>query len=255
MKGHVRGGDKFYQDSVDALRDVFTRLTLVMDGGPAIRFADPEVLRVLTSSEAYINDDGSNIGYLSPIDADGDGMLTEEELAVLKSITNRKDRNNSVLAGNTVIETFPEFKYFTGLMYVPNGCFRSCVNLREVVLPPLKVMNNNVFHDSGIIRAIIPEGYVTVGNNLCNSAKQCRLIDLPSTVTSIGDSITWNTGNGSVTIICRAAVPPTFGGFGYNAAPAAVYVPDESVDAYKTASNWSSASDVIRPLSQYKNII
>mgnify|MGYP000472681990 CR=1 FL=1 len=30
-----------------------------------------------------------------------------------------------------------------------------------------------------------------------------------------------------------------------------IYVPDDSVEAYKTATNWSNYADRIRPISEY----
>ena len=30
-----------------------------------------------------------------------------------------------------------------------------------------------------------------------------------------------------------------------------IYVPNESVDTYKTATNWSTYADIIKPLSEY----
>ena len=45
-----------YQDTVDALRNVFTRLELILDGVACIKFADPEVKRICVKNW---DDDGN----------------------------------------------------------------------------------------------------------------------------------------------------------------------------------------------------
>ncbi|MBD9093846.1 MAG: hypothetical protein EGQ20_15145 [Bacteroides oleiciplenus] len=226
-----------------------------MDGEPAIRFADSEVLRILTTEKAYIDYlSNTNIGALQCVDRDGDGMITHMELESIKSLSNRPDNNGSIFGGNTVIETFHEFRYFTGLTKM-NGTFTGCTALKEITFPPITGNNTTVaaggmFSQSGIRRVILPEGYTAIGENFCNGAQNCVLIDLPSTITSIGNGIIWLVNN-KVTIVCRATTPPTLGGFGYNGYAKAIYVPDTSVDAYKIAPNWSNQSNKIYPLSQY----
>jgi surface protein len=71
-------------------------------------------------------------------------------------------------------------------------------------------------------------------------------IDIPSSVTSIGNSAFYYcSGLTSVTI--NATTPPTLGfsAFDYNATGRKIYVPSASVDAYKAATNWSTyAADI-----------
>lgn len=230
-----------------------------MDGSPAIRFADPEVLRILTTEKAYCNYNHAtgNIGSSTLVDRDGDGMITEDEVINVHCLSNRPDTNSSIFSGNTAIETFHEFRFFTALSKM-NGLFTGCTALREVTFPPITGHNTTVadggmFSQSGIRRVIIPEGYTAIGPNFCNGAQNCVLIDLPSTMASIGNGLIWAV-NDKVTIVCRAITPPALGGFGYNGYAKAIYVPDSSVDAYKIAANWSNQSNKIYPLSQYVEI-
>lgn len=223
-----------------------------MDGEPAIRFADLEVLRVLTTGKAYINDNGSDIGFLTPIDEDDDGMITAKEVARVKSLSNRTDRNNSIFKGNTKIETFNEFRFFTSLNIINPGCFQDCSSLKEVTLPVLTRMGSSVFASSGIERLVIPEGYLTIGSGILQRCPNLKIVDFPSTVTSIseGGSLFWAMKNQAI-VICRATTPPAFGGWGYDGDPKAIYVPDKSVDAYKSSAGWSAQATKIYPLSTY----
>lgn len=252
LDGKITVHSNYYQDSVDLLRGIFNKLKLVMDGTPAIRFEDPEVLRILTTGKAYINDNGSNVGLLMPIDEDGDEMIIPEEINNVKSLSNRPDRNNSIFAGNTVIETFNEFQFFTGLNKINIGSFDGCTNLREVTLPPNTILGNSSFSQTSISRLIIPEGYQIIGKSAFQRCPNLILVDFPSTITSISDggSLFWYMRN-QVVVICRALTPPILGGWGYEGEPKAIYVPDASVDAYKSADVWSSQAAKIQPLSAY----
>jgi hypothetical protein len=49
-------------------------------------------------------------------------------------------------------------------------------------------------------------------------------------------------------ITCEATVPPALGLNNYLSNVTAVYVPAETVDAYKTAANWSDYANVIQPI-------
>lgn len=64
-------------------------------------------------------------------------------------------------------------------------------------------------------------------------------------------------GNGAdMYVLSLPTVPPTadwFGNWsfvGENCPPIAIYVPDESVEAYKVATNWAEFEDLIKPMSE-----
>lgn len=255
LDGRITVHSNYYQDSVDTLRGIFNKLNLIMKGEAAIRFADAEVLRVLITEEAYSNDNGSSIGSLTPINEDGDSMITAKEVAQVKSLSNRLDRNNSIFKGNTKIETFNEFRFFTGLNKINIGSFDGCTNLREVTLPLNTILGNSAFSQTGIERLIIPEGYQIIGIGVFQKCPNLKLIDISSTVTSISDggSLFWYMKN-QVVVVCRAITPPILGGWGYEGEPKAIYVPDVSVDAYKSAAGWSSQAANVQPLSAYVEI-
>ena len=246
LDGKITVHSKYYQNSVDSLRGIFDKLELIMDGEAAIRFADAEVLRVL------INATVGAYNTISKVDKDGDGMLTEEELSSLTTLSNRNDNAYSMFKDNTVIETFNEFQYFTGLEFINSSSFSGCSSLKEITLPVLTKMGTYVFQGSGIEKLIIPEGYQFIGDGLLQSCPNLELVDFPTTVTSIssGGSLFWNMKN-KVTVICRATTPPALSSFGYNGDPKAIYVPDASIDAYKSAAGWSPQAAKIQPLSTY----
>ena len=242
---------------MDELRNIFNRLTLIMEGEAAIRFADAEVLRILTTEKAYCdyNPDTGKIGYLVPIDRDGDGMMTVEELESISSLSNRPDVNTSVLAGNSIIETFNEFRFFTGLSLLGGGMFQKCISLRSITLPnSIKETRSDVFSYTVIKHLVVPEGCTDIAMQLIAYNTVLELVDLPSTLVTLGTGIN-RQGSLQFRLICRAITPPIFDGAWWDNSnkgkPIAIYVPDESVAIYKTASGWSKSSSLILPLSTY----
>lgn len=134
---------------------------------------------------------------------------------------------------------------------VPNEFLISCRKLETVTF----VQNSQVtsIGDSFVSgcpliqQIVLPEGVQTIGNRLGNNCQSLTLIDLPSTVTSIGQY----TSSGSVTtFICRAITPPALASnIGING-NGKIYVPDQSIADYKAASNWSQRSSQIVGISQ-----
>ena len=52
-------------------------------------------------------------------------------------------------------------------------------------------------------------------------------------------------------IKCLAVTPPTCGSNAFSQSGSCnIYVPDDSVNAYKTANNWSTYESYIKPISE-----
>lgn len=112
--------------------------------------------------------------------------------------------------------------------FVETNMFRACPNLYDVNFSHITSIGANAFYN-------------------CLSLKY---LDLPATLTSIGRSAFCYCGY-NTTVICRAVTPPSITNdtfYGTNIA--AIYVPAESVNAYKTATNWSTYADKITAISQ-----
>lgn len=228
-----------------------------MIGNAAIRFADAEVLRILITEKAYCDYDPTTgkIGYLASIDRDGDGMMTQAELESINLLSNRPDMNSSVFAENTTIQTFNEFRYFTGLTFLSGGMFKNCTSLREITLPNVPIIRSGLLSYTVIKKLVIPEGCTEIERELIAYDAELELVDLPSTLVTFGDGVN-RQGSLKFKLICRAVTPPTFGGAWWDNSnkgkPIAIYVPDASVNAYKTASGWSNSTSLMQPLSTYQ---
>ena len=97
----------------------------------------------------------------------------------------------------------------------------------------------------------------TVAFQGCNFS----LIDIPASVNLVGDAIFYVTSE--TIVIVRASVPPNAPQAGQyifsgvlpgqptmKGDPKVIYVPDNNVNAYKSAQGWNQYSDIIKPISE-----
>ena len=93
----------------------------------------------------------------------------------------------------------------------------------------------------------IPNNVTTIGDSVFKNCTGLTSVTIPNGVTSIGDNAFYDC-SGLTSITFEATTPPTLGSsvFGSNYP---IYVPAESVEAYKTAQNWSTYADRIFAIS------
>lgn len=129
------------------------------------------------------------------------------------------------------------------------SCFENCSKVYgEINLPNLSgEIGVQAFAGSGVTR-ISNLGNVTSIREFAFSNIPCNYARIPATVTNIG-SYAFSELN---VLIVDAVIPPTANSsFDSNYANCKIYVPDDSVEAYKQASNWSDKAYRIYPLSEY----
>lgn len=132
----------------------------------------------------------------------------------------------------------------------------------EINAPSLTgVLSNNAFHGCGIL-GIESLGNITEisdGNwgeyNIYGVFSRCTslsYVNLPATITKIGAN-SFRECNNLVKIKIEAIVPPTLGSNAFLSTNAElkIYVPDDSIESYKTSENWTTYSDIIYPVSDY----
>ena len=139
---------------------------------------------------------------------------------------------------NKLITAFNEFRHFTTCSiiagnharYGANSGFAYCSNLEEITLP---------------------SSLREIGDHAFNGCSNITALDIPVAVAKLGN---YSIRNAARIIICRPVSPPTLGSAN-NQGTATIYVPDNSVSAYKSSSNWSVAqiANRIHPLSEYED--
>lgn len=272
LEGKITVHSNYYQESVDALRNIFNRLDLILDGISCIKFADLEVKRICVD-----NWDNNKDGDIDYIEAEAPFVLFQ------------------YFKENTKIESFDEFKYFKTIKIIYDSNFKDCTSLKRISLPEsytniryqdfsntilehielpstLKNISKSAFFNVLTLNEItIPESVETIADSAFDGAGLIRLI-YPSnmmeidglvnnpclTYVEIGENAVSVFGMGKCpvleTLIIRAITPPVtnYRTLSNVSGVLTIYVPDTSVTAYKESSGWKKWAASIKPLSQYK---
>lgn len=164
-----------------------------------------------------------------------------------------------------------------GVRLILNGAFSVCTNLKTVTFPSgislgIIISKEAFSRCTSLVSFDMPNAVTDLGNScfsLCENLEQINLstsltnlpnssfanctklqtIDIPSGVSSMGAGVLSNCTS-LHTIISRATTPPTLQANSLYNVPATcpIYVPAESVEAYKTANNWSARADYIQAI-------
>lgn len=104
-----------------------------------------------------------------------------------------------------------------------------------------------------IVDLVIPEDVTNIKGNVFTYFNQIRTVDIHENVTVIGDNA-FSTNPSLTSVTVRSTTPPTLGygvfnqSTGVPAAGLTIYVPAESVEAYKAAANWSTYASRIQAI-------
>ena len=123
--------------------------------------------------------------------------------------------------------------------------------IKDVVLncPKNHTKLQNVFSGSSITSLKLNEGFTVINNMALDYCNLLSYVDLPSTLTKIGGMAFRGTKH--LTMLCKAIIPPVLENITLLLIKV-IYVPNESVDAYKSATEWSNFADRIYPISVYE---
>ena len=124
----------------------------------------------------------------------------------------------------------------------------NCTSLESVRLPSTLTSIGSAFHNcASLSKVSLPYGLVTIGTNAFYNCSSLKYLEIPSTVTSIGAnalSYIAEYGTEKSTYVFLPATPPTIQSTTFSSSGSGnvkkIYVPAASLDAYKTATNWST---------------
>ena len=99
---------------------------------------------------------------------------------------------------------------------------------------------------SSLTSVTIPDSVTTIGAWAFRGCSSLTSVTIPDSVTAIGIYAFYNCSS-LTSVYCKAITPPAGGAsmFSSNASGRKIYVPMESVEAYKSASRWSIYADSI----------
>lgn len=179
------------------------------------------------------------------------GEITHRQAkAVIRFGTPYND-GTSKLALNT-IERFNELRYFDSLVGSRTGfCFRN-TKVTEITLPKsVRILPWRFSSGTSLARLELNEGLEQIMQEALTGNFTTKNLVIPSTLKGMARI---NPCNGIENLILLPTVPPEFIDDGYGKSfsfhgALKIYVPDESVDAYKAAVAWNEYASRIYPMS------
>ena len=155
----------------------------------------------------------------------------------------RCDALTSITIGNSVTE-------------IGEDAFQYCSALKSINIPnSVTSIGNYAFYYCSALKSVtIGNGVTSIGYAAFDGCSALESVNIPNSVTSIGyRAFSWC--DALKEVYCKPTTPPTadLGGHSYwsafdgNASGRKIYVPTESVDAYKAASGWSNYAGSIEP--------
>ena len=99
---------------------------------------------------------------------------------------------------------------------------------------------------SSLTCVTIGDSVTTIGDYAFSDCSSLRSVTIPDSVTSIGHEAFCDCSS-ITSVYCKATTPPALGGAAFynNPSDPKIYVPKESVAAYKSAPHWSDYADDI----------
>ena len=139
----------------------------------------------------------------------------------------------------------------SGVTTIGQSAFQNCTSLTSITIPnSVTSIGGGVFRICTSLTSItIPSGVTIIGQSAFHTCTALTNITIPSGVTTIRSSAFQNC-TALTSIICEATNPPTIASSTFTSVPAdcAIYVPADSVDAYKVASYWNTRAAYIQAI-------
>lgn len=139
----------------------------------------------------------------------------------------------------------------SGATSIGDSVFYGCSNLTSLIIPnTVTSIGAHNFQDCNSLSSInIPDSVTSIDEYAFAYCDGLTSVTIGNGITSIG-SYAFQNCSGLTSVTLEATTPPTLGSnpFFANASGRKIYVPAESVDAYKAASRWSSYASAIQPI-------
>lgn len=157
-----------------------------------------------------------------------------------------------LIVGDTLISFAPagltEYAIPDSVTSIGNYALCDCNSLTSVTIPDsVTTIGHFAFSGcSSLTSVTIGDGVTTIGEDAFSGCYSLTSVTIPDSVTTIGINAFYCCSS-LTSVYCKAVTPPTGGSgmFVSNASGRKIYVPMESVEAYKSASGWKNYADAI----------
>ena len=141
----------------------------------------------------------------------------------------------------------------SGVTTISQAAFANCTSLTSCTIGSgVTTIGGGAFENCRSLTSIdIPNSVTSIDTSAFSSCSNLTSVTIPSSVTSIGNNAFYYCSSlQSITV--EATTPPTLVGYHVfkNTNNCPIYVPDASVNAYKSASRWTSYASRIKPISE-----
>lgn len=212
----------------------------------------PRNITTIPNFVCYNCDGGLEIDMPDTVTTIGNSAFYYAKGALIKKMpSNLITIGNDALSGNTNAAVLPSNRFinFNGITALPDTittigdyAFRNAANLFLTKLPDsLTTLGQYAFSSTEIAITSIPSGVTVIPNYCFRYCPNITNITLHANITSINTGAFSDCSQlESVTVL--ATTPPTLGGtvFYNNKSTRKIYVPAASLEAYKSATNWSA---------------
>ena len=196
------------------------------------------------------------------------------------SFTNNSTSKSLMGSGN-LNKSLKKCYIKNGVTSIGDYAFFSCYSLTNITIPKsiINIGNYTFYVCSGLKSILIPNGITSIGNYVFNSCYYLANIIIPETVTSIGSSIFE-----SCYSLTNITIPKSITSIGGNAfrrcyiltnyfincdttptlsnayvfddinTSTIMWVNDSIIEQLKSATNWSTYANYMKPLSWYPNL-
>lgn len=216
------------------------------------------------------------------MECNSSSTLSREDILFASGETLKASAITDVTIGDCVTEIAPMAMQFFSAMTSVNipssvttigyDAFDACSTLTSLTIPTgvTTIPSYLCSNDYNLATTNIPDGVTSIGTNAYYDCLSLLDITIPSSVTTIGQAAfrvnNWTTSDpekyakmqnllANRVVRCLATTPPSVDSITFDVDSAGVsvtypiYVPAESVEAYKAASGWSTYADRIQAIN------
>lgn len=145
--------------------------------------------------------------------------------------------------------TLRNLSWTDSVILIGNRAFEE-TNLLEVRMPANASLGTHIFRGAPSLRKVtLSDTATTIPTSMLSSCNSLQKADIPASVTEMGGSVFGGSAYSFSVIRVYPTTPPTLGNstvFTQNIKK--IYVPAESVEAYKSATNWSNYAEKIEAI-------
>lgn len=131
----------------------------------------------------------------------------------------------------------------------PNSVCDTCPNLRYIIIPDgITQLSGALCSTSRLNELVIPNSVTKIGGSIARNCYNLKKIFIGSGMTDMNNGFIFRESIFLEEVHIAAVVPPTLQSTAFPEVAdftGTIYVPAESVEAYKTATNWSAYADKI----------